>query len=271
MWGVNDQGSPANVYAFQDKSGNSLLHTLTITGLTTATQVQFEDLSKCTLPGGGRGLMIGRIGNGYSMFIRVAEPTVAPGQAHATSSAAGTEFHFTPVAADHEGFFVDPISGDLYLLEKQQNAARPASARVWKIPASTLGSTGRPASNPIGLGTPVATVKVNVESTNNGAPTAADISDDGKYIMVANYQELMIWRRDPATQTVEQALRRGGSSTTPADPHVRVYVPSTASNTFGAEAYCFDRGNDPTVGFSMSESTAGTSSLKKFTLGYGTV
>jgi hypothetical protein len=272
MWGANDQGTGPYLYAFRDAEGNNLKHRLEITGLTVTTQVQFEDLSKCKMPDGSEGLMVGRIGDGYTHFIRVAEPTVNPSGTYTTSTAPGTEFHFVNQSTgnNHEAFFVDPMTWDLYLIEKTGVVTRPRTCRVWRIPAATLGPTGRPSSNAIGLGTAVATIKVDIESTGSGAPTAADISDDGRFIMVGNYQELMIWRRDPDTESVETALKRGGASTTPSDPHVRLWVPSGAPNTLGSESYCFDHGDNPTVGFSMGESAAGTSALKQFTFTYGT-
>jgi hypothetical protein len=256
LWGVNDQGTGPYVYAFRDASGNNLKHRLELLGVTVTTQVQFEDMSKCKMPDGTtEALMIGRIGDGYTHFIRVPEPTVDPSGSYSTSTAAAVEFHFTNQSTgnNHEAFFVDPIT-----------------VRVWKIPNATLDAAGRPASNPIALGSPVATIKCDIESTGSGAPTGADISDDGRFIMVANYQEILIWRRE-SNETVETALRRGGSTTTASDPHVRLWVPTGASVTFGAEAYCFDRGNAPTLGFSMGESTAGTSNLKQFGFTYSAV
>jgi hypothetical protein len=272
LWGVNDQGTGAYVYAFREHAGNNLKHRLQMTGVTVTTQAQFEDMSKCKMPDGTtEALMIGRIGDGYTHFIRVPEPTVDPAGAYSESRAAGVEFHFTNQSTgnNHEAFFVDPITNDLFLMEKTGVSTRPRTVRVWRIPNATLDASGRPSGNPIALGSPIATIKCDIESTGSGAPTAADISDDGKFILVGNYQELMIWRRDPDTETVETALRRGGSTTTASDPHVRLWVPSTAPNTLGSESYCFDFGNDPTIGYSYGENPSGTSSLKSFTFTYG--
>ncbi len=142
---------------------------------------------------------------------------------------------------DAEALFVDPRTSNIFVIWKTLRVVDgvPRISRVFQLKDREL-RTGEVnhavnIADPIGASDDVGT-----------GPVAADISRDGNWIVVKNYEEGFLWPRGNA-QTIHQAL-----SSAPAAP-CRVTVDGSESITFeyrdgrwaGVLSLKEDRGGDP--------------------------
>ena len=120
-----------------------------------------------------------------------------------------------PLVSNHgiEGFFVDPISNDGYLFSREELSVVGHDAEtthVTKIDSADLLAVGASGST-----TP--TVVTTITGISNGGVTDADISFDGRRIIIrdtadgnvdnATYaHKALMWERDTDTQTVDEVL-----------------------------------------------------------------
>lgn len=153
---------------------------------------------------------------------------------------------------DCESMFVDPRTGDLFLISKRSNtSARPLTSQVWRIPRSQMPSGNRDVTPEL-----VGEIQTNRASTNNGTATAADISADGRWVVVCNYQEIFMWERGD-TQTIAEMF-----AAAPISPYYQGYIPTgTGSSAWGSESIAFAPGLNPGRLYTLGESV-GTSSVK---------
>jgi hypothetical protein len=157
--------------------------------------VDFEDVASGPGPTPEQDyLYIGDIGDNESRrpqvrVYRAVEPTIKPtGRADYVSTEI-TDFRFTypDGPADAEALWVDPDSGDIYIVTKEKN-----QARVFRAAAGTL--------------QPRQVVPLEeIAPLGIGNVSAGDISRDGRWIMVRSEKEGWLWPRD-AGQTVAEAL-----------------------------------------------------------------
>lgn len=207
FWTHNDSGGTNQIYAFSP--GKGILATVTLNG---TTNNDWEDISLGPGPDSSKSyIYVGNIGSaagGTRKIYRIEEPSVNVSQA-ATDIvvAAGNidTYTFSLPFNDAEGFFIDPISGDGFIFQKVGGSAtRPQTSPVYKFSASQFKSGG-------GTLTPafVANVRTLGEgNTNNGGITGADISADGSYFAICNYQEIWAWSVDRAAgQTITSVLQ----------------------------------------------------------------
>ncbi len=259
-WLHNDSGDTARIYAMAGDGEDR-----GIVNLGGVTARDFEDIAIGPGPNANKDyIYVADIGNnGHSRatlwIYRFAEPA-PPGKGNSTTIPSGAieKFEFAyenPNDAgktwrrNGEGVFVDPISKDLVIVEKQLTTVGGKSDMGWvyKIPQSRLKEGGIIKAKP----------KVAIKqrrSTNYGPSTAADISPNGKTIIVKNGSETFAWKRDSG-QSVYAALA--------AHPVTSCHPPSTPG-----EAIAFTRDgkhvlsvteqrNSPVRKFSVNGSSGG--------------
>jgi hypothetical protein len=251
FWSMNDSGGTNTLYAYDETTPFTVIGTYTVTG---AVNNDWEDLAQGPGPTSGVNyIYIGNMGSSASdprEIYRVAEPTVNPNQTPVSGNLACDTFTYTSPVSDSEGLMCDPVTGDLFLFEKITNATRPRTCAVYRCPASQLVAGGGSIT-----WTQVATVQDNRQSTNNGGITGADISADGSYIAINNYQEVWIWNRNVAGgETVAQALANAAD--------VYRWYPSG----WGAESIAFDTPVQPMRIYTIAEGAG--SSLKYVSVVY---
>lgn len=192
LWVHNDSGDSARFFAMS--SAGKLLGTMTLTG---ATATDWEDVAIAPKPGGGNYLYFGDIGDnranrtaGISIY-RVTEPTSAASTAIAAANYTKVTLKYPDLLPRNaESLFVDPQSGDLFIFTKA------AVTSVFKAPASVFDTPGTIASL-----TTVGTL---------GAPlilaTAADISPDGRHILIRDLSTTAYLYERSVGQSVDDAL-----------------------------------------------------------------
>jgi hypothetical protein len=201
LWVHNDSGGQAQVFAITRAGG--ALATYTLEG---ARAVDWEDIAIGPGPQQGEPyLYIADIGdNGRSRssvtIYRVLEPTppsaasvIAP-----TSSLTGVEslvFRYPDGAHNAETLLVDPLSGDIFIVEKASDGdSQIFRAAAPHVPGSTrvMDSVGRLRFGAGALAGSVTT-------------TGGDISPNGRSIAIRTYDRAFLWRRAPG-QSVASAL-----------------------------------------------------------------
>jgi hypothetical protein len=205
LWANNDSGDSARLFAISDTG--EALGTYAVEG---ADATDWEDLAIGPGPDGAPELYIADIGDNDAArsevtVYRVPEPATRPDGSDATLTGADAlVLTYASGAEDAEALFVDPVSGDLFIITKQLLG----NSRILKASASAL-VPGAPivmaevGSLQIGLTAPYDTSQpLSLPST---MVTAADISPDGAHVLVRTYQQVLAFER-AADQTVEQAL-----------------------------------------------------------------
>ncbi len=240
FWTHNDSGDRARIFAF-DERGRSR-GTFELQG---TDAIDWESIALGPGPEPGRDyLYLGDIGDNSlrreSVVVhRIAEPepeALAPGATRSTArvdppSASAPEPHGRAAEAtgtthlvaavdtfvlehprgpqDSEAMLVDPLSGDLLLLTKEdwgcEPVPGPGCGRGWILSAPGLAATaagGRIALRAEGR------FEVAPDAPRFGRlATAADVSADGRWILVRTYQRGGLWeRRD--SETLAAALQR---------------------------------------------------------------
>jgi hypothetical protein len=201
LWVHNDSGGQAQIFALTRAGGALATYTVE-----RATAVDWEDIA--IGPGPQRGepyLYIADIGdNGLSRssiaVYRALEPNApsAPSLLPPTLALTGAEkfvLRYPDGAHNAETLLVDPVTGDLFIVEKASNgdsqifrAAAPLSATA----TITLESVGR-----LRFGTGAL--------PGNVTTTGGDISASGRAIAIRTYDHAFLWRRAPG-ESVARAL-----------------------------------------------------------------
>jgi hypothetical protein len=194
VWAHNDSGDSARVFAVAETGATRV--TYTITG---ASAQDWEDMAIGPGPVGGQPyLYVGDIGdNGRSrgsvVVYRVAEPAVTGSGTQPLGGAARLVLRYPGGARDAESMFVDPATGDIYIIEK---VGQGGPVGIYRAPGGlTDGSTT--------LMTRVGTL--NLPSGSSNQVTAADIATDGKSIAVRTYGGVRLWAREDG-QSIAAAL-----------------------------------------------------------------
>jgi hypothetical protein len=205
FWTHNDSGGTNQIFAISP--GKGILATVTLSG---ATNNDWEDISFGPGPVANESyIYVGNMGSSSPNpreIYRIAEPAVNVNQSKTTVTiAAGNVdiFSYTSPVTDSEGLFIDPITGDGFIFQKiGGSSTRPRNSDVYRIPAAQFKAGG-------GTLTPeyVATIRTIQNSTNDGGITSADISADGSYFAICNYEEIFAWSVNRAAgQTVASVL-----------------------------------------------------------------
>lgn len=193
LWAHNDSGDTARVFALGYNGAR--LGEFAFSG---AAAVDWEDMSLGPGPLAGQDyLYMADIGANAAtrpnvVIYRAAEPAVNATAPPTTGTLTGidaiTLTYPDALSHDAEAMFVDPVTGDIFIIAK----IIAATAKVYRKPAPH--ATG-------------SSVLQEVATAPVGAPlvTGADIAQDGSEIIVRTYGSVKHWDRAPG-QTVAQAL-----------------------------------------------------------------
>jgi len=203
----NDSGDSPRFFAI-DRTGQVLAEVVLET---VPLLIDAEDITAGIGPDGASYLYLGDTGNNFASFgvgiprrkavlYRVPEPTV-PSDAHSVklsiTEAFPIVFTFPEGACDIEAFFIDPWSGDLFLIGKQPDGHSQilsASAAVLAAGGGQLQLLGN-----LRFGAP--------PLSGSSMPTSASISRDGTRILVRTYSSVWMFRRH-AGESILSALER---------------------------------------------------------------
>lgn len=210
FWTHNDSStSPTtNNVIYAISPGKGILATVRLSG---TSNVDWEDIAIGPGPIAGKDyIYVGNIGSSAGSarkIYRIEEPVVNVNQAAVSITIATTDvdtYSFTLPFNDAEGFFIDPITGDGFIFQKVGGSAtRPITSPVYRMPAAQFVDGGGALTLAF-----VANVRtLGVGNTNDGGITAADISADGKYFAISNYQEIWAWSVNRAAgETISSVL-----------------------------------------------------------------
>lgn len=173
--------------------------------------IDAEDIAIGPGPGGGNFVYLGDTGNNFASFgqgiprrkaviYRMPEPEVpltAPGTKMQLEDVFPIVFTFPRGARDVEAFFIDPASGDLYLLSKQPDHR----SQLLRASAALLTGGG----GELELAAELDLGRASLPGST--LPTAASISRDGSMILVRTYETVLLFRRT-AGEPIASALRR---------------------------------------------------------------
>lgn len=201
IWAHQDSGDSARFYGMS--TSGAIHSTVTLSG---RTAVDWEDMAIGPNPSGGNYIYIGDIGdNGANRnsgvdIIRLSEPT-SIGNATLTSAQYQVKRVTYPGIVffreeDAESLFVDPLNSDLYIVQKV------GQGNLFRMPANQWAVSGTYSLQSQG--------SINTETDYR--PTAADISPDGKHILVRtsrnNGTKAFLFLRDITTnQSIQNAMQ----------------------------------------------------------------
>lgn len=196
LWVHNDSGDSARFFAIS--TAGNVQGTITLTG---ATATDWEDMAIGPKPGGGNYLYLGDIGdNSANRFLginiyRVTEPLT-------TANAAIAAANYTKVTLRYQGLIpknaeslmVDPVTGDVYIVTKS------STGQVYSAPSTIFDTPGTTAT---------LSLRGNLGVLLPNA-TAADISPDGKHILIRNVSTTAYLFERGTGQSVWDALQGTG-------------------------------------------------------------
>ena len=207
FWVHNDSGDQARAYAVSREG--ALLGSYTLAG---ATAIDWEDMAIGPAPGGRSYLYLADIGDndGRRMSVRVyrvLEPLVDADEAPAVETLSGVTayaFVYEDGPRDAEGFMVDPLTNDFYIVSKRE------------LDGSRLYRSVSPSENRINT-------LVRVGTFSLTGTTGADISPDGLQILIRRYSSAIdsatpparagsYWSRPDTTLNLIDLLARPGQT-----------------------------------------------------------
>jgi hypothetical protein len=196
LWVENDSGGAPAVYAI--RPDGTLESTYTIDG---ATNVDWEDIA--VGPGPERNtsyLFVGDIGQNAGArdavtVYRVPEPAAPFAASGMLTGAAVISLRYPDHPVDAESMFVDPRTGDLYVIDKEYlsgvghvfRAPKRALVDGATVTMGAIGSFTVPADDPA--------TSSAVTRFPGTIVTGADISPDGSTILVRTYRRVFAFSR----------------------------------------------------------------------------
>jgi hypothetical protein len=189
---VDSGGGPV---AYAMSTAGEMLGTFTLSGVKAD---DWEDIAVGPGPGAGTFLYLGDIGDNAARtgdgtprseisVYRIAEPSVdvgAPVGSRAVSDHARLRFIYPDGPHDCETLMVDPVTGDLLVVSKEEKSP----PRVYRAAGST------PADTPTVLEL-VGALALPGPAAASGLVTAGDISPSGDRIMIRNHSTIFLWCR----------------------------------------------------------------------------
>lgn len=208
LWVHDDSGGAPSVYAV--RPDGTPVATYTIDG---ATNTDWEDIAVGRGPQRGVSyLFVGDIGQNnaprdHVTVYRVAEPEAPFSNTGTLTGAAVISLRYPDQPIDAESMFVDPRSGDLYVIDKELLSR---VGRVFRAPARTLVDGADVTMREVASFTlegddPV--LATGVARFPGTWITGADISPDGSTILVRTYRRVLAFSRGERS-TVASAFRR---------------------------------------------------------------
>ena len=203
LWWVHNDGPntarpvPASIYAVN--ASGAIVATVDLTG---ATNIDWEDIDAVTI-GGVTSIWVADVGDNGKLrpnvqLYRIPEPSI---------TTAGQTIAITPevISLDYPGntahnvetTFVDPGTGDVYLVTKEDPPIVFRAAGSSLVPGAT-----------VNLPQPIATLDALDHSTNPaGRPTGGDLSADGSLLAIKTLDRTFMWHRAPG-QSFQSLLRQ---------------------------------------------------------------
>jgi hypothetical protein len=189
---VASRAHPGVYWLHNDSGGDAAVHAIDTTGAELGTWVldgvnalDWEDIAIGPGPDDGTDyLYVGDIGDNLAFrpdvtVHRFAEPD--PATSGTVTDAVPLRFGYPIAPVDSEAMFVDPVTGDLFIITKVDTG----NSIVLRADGTTLGS------DPILPTFEVATLDLGP----GGFVSAADISPDGTAIALRGYEEVWMWAR----------------------------------------------------------------------------
>ena len=201
LWLHEDSGSDPIFYGIDASTGQ----THSTISLANAPHVDWEDMAVGPRPGGGHYLYIGDIGdNGANRntgidIIRFREPASVGDQTIAAADYTVKRVTYPGILffreEDAESLFVDPLTGDIYIIQKLN------PGRLFRMPAQEFDNPGTYMLESLGA------IQAPLDK-----PTAADISPDGRCILVRNSSSggtpaYLFYRNVDQQQSVQSAMQ----------------------------------------------------------------
>lgn len=196
-WMINDSGNPPDLFLIDTRTGR-LVHTLRFTAVQ---NTDWEDLAAYTDSQGQTFLYIADIGDNLNardtvQLLKFTEPkwteldTLLATQPFAPASLTTLKFTYEDGPRDAEALFVDPLDGELYVINK-----RTLKNGLHHISFDPNAPTGPATAQKLGefslyLCTAADAVQTHTDTTK---------------ILARNYDRLLIWTRH-RSQTIAEAL-----------------------------------------------------------------
>lgn len=191
--------TPGLLYTHNDSGGAAALYVLNKIGLMPARIIlpgarnrDWEDIAVARDPQSGTPhIYIGDIGDNQAQYssctiYRFPEPAITDTLLKVTRIES-IEFAYEDGPRDAEAMFIDPRSGDIFIISKREERSG-----IYRIPH------------------PQSTTLLNVAERIGSLPynwvTAADISPSGKYILVKTYSSINRYARGPG-ESIGEALQ----------------------------------------------------------------
>jgi hypothetical protein len=212
LWVHNDSGGAPAVYAIRPTG--ALVGTYTVDG---ATNVDWEDIA--IGPGPERNasyLYVGDIGDNRSArdhvtVYRVPEPTTALTSSGTLTGTETISLRYPDHPVDAESMFVDPRSGDLFLIDKEYTSA---VGHVFRAPKRQLVDGAEVTLQAVAsftLAPGDTLIAPGVAKFPGTIIAGADISPDGSTVLVRTYRRVIAFTR-PAGKSVAAAFARPSCS-----------------------------------------------------------
>jgi len=227
IWAHNDSGAPARLWALDH--GGGVLGSLAVG----TRNVDWEDMSVAPSPSGQVYLYLADIGDNLSLrssviIHRFEEPSVLDGDVEELNS---LTVRYPDGSADAEAFFVDPESGDSFIVTKTPSGR----SSLLRVPVGAWSDPSVEAEH-------VATVDLGALSF----VTAGAISSNGSIIALRTYRGIWLWERH-SDESVADAMRVAPcEAPSPAEPQGEALAFDgddllTVSEGLGAVIYRIER------------------------------
>lgn len=206
LWANNDSGDSPRLFAISDTGA-----ALGVFTVAAAESIDWEDIATGPGPDPTQSyIYIGDIGDNaaardHVTVYRLAEPASAPDGTDATlDGAEAIQLTYPAGPEDAEALFVDPLSGDLFIITKQLSGF----SKVLTAAATELADRGPVTMRQVGTIAVTATAQYDPNAAMalpSTMVTAADISADGSVVLVRTYQQVLAFARGTG-QSVADAL-----------------------------------------------------------------
>jgi hypothetical protein len=198
FWTHNDSGNTARVFALRSDGSVATEVHLKDADQKDIEATDWEDIAMGPFNLVGNALFVADTGDNpgtrQSVVIQVLdEPDPAAGDQQDAKVLASIALKYPGAPVDCESFFVDPLTGDFYLVARETIERDDVqTSRLFRKAAPHVSSTD-----------PVTLEEVAVVPA--ALPTAADMSADGSLMMIRTYFVALLFHRAPGT-TIAQAV-----------------------------------------------------------------